>query len=594
MIDGNRMSLRQDHEKTLFGRDGQMISDLLKGNRIGSVVYAATSVGEGFVEAAILTLFARLALSAVQSENPLDYLPVGVDLSSRQAMYILLGLIAIRGLLGLGLAFLTARIQTQVVAKVRFGLAMAYFESNWTARSRIDASDLTHLIVTLPSQIGNIVSGIISNLSRILVMVVMLSIAFAQDTFLTLSLLLLITFLTLALRPLRRWIKGRARRVMDEQRTLTKATGQTTHLLTEAFAFGVVDDLAKPLLTSINQEMKESRALWFGKATVAPVYTTVTYLAVAAGTAVLFIGDGANLAVIGPVLLVILRSLSYGQGIQAVGVALANVSPALQEIDQKLESLKCAKKITENSAGLPRHESFRKLELRDVSYRYEDQIGLALEGVSLDIPAGQWVSIIGPSGGGKSTLLRLMIGIIEPSDGTLAINERKLEPLYLPAWISRVGYVPQVVNVFEGSVADNVRFFRDWITEDQIRAALTEADLLDEIAALPKGLHTCLGPMGVALSGGQQQRLGLARALVGEPEVLVLDEPTSAIDAYSEQKIAEVLRSLASSKTVLITTHRRHLVEQGDLICVVKDGRVEEFGPPEQLVEEGSYWASLI
>ena len=206
-----------------------------------------------------------------------------------------------------------------------------------------------------------------------------------------------------------------------------------------------------------------------------------------------------------------------------------------------------------------------------------------LRDVSFELHRGETVGIVGPSGSGKSTLVQLMLRLREPSQGHIQVDGRQVGTLSLDAWYQRVSFVPQEPRFFAGTVADNIRFFRDGIDDAAVRRAAKLANLEDEIESWPLHYDTPVGERGGQLSGGQRQRLSIARALAKEPDVLVLDEPTSALDVRSESLIRETLRGLGSDTTVVVIAHRLSTLDVCDRIMVVKDGWIEGFDAPDRL-----------
>jgi ATP-binding cassette, subfamily B, bacterial len=203
-----------------------------------------------------------------------------------------------------------------------------------------------------------------------------------------------------------------------------------------------------------------------------------------------------------------------------------------------------------------------------------------LHGISATVQPNEVVGIVGPSGSGKSTLVQLLLGLRAPTSGTVLADGRPIDTLARAEWVRKVAFVPQAAHLLRGSVADNIRFLRDHLTDDDVERAALLAHLHDEIVAFPDGYAHDVGEGGSHLSGGQQQRLCLARALAGDPEVLVLDEPTSALDGRSEALVRETLAELAHRMTIVIVAHRTSTLEVCDRIMVVQSGQLVAFDTP--------------
>ena len=206
-------------------------------------------------------------------------------------------------------------------------------------------------------------------------------------------------------------------------------------------------------------------------------------------------------------------------------------------------------------------EFIRFIRLEDVSFKYLTG-GDVLTGVSLEIKKGEKIAITGESGSGKSTLVDLIIGLNKPTSGKMYIDDAALTDDNIRSWRKKIGYIPQSIYLFDGTVAENVAF-GSVPDEEKIKIALQKANIWDFLAQ-KEGINTLVGDGGIQLSGGQQQRIGIARALYDDPEILVLDEATSALDTETEQKIMDEIYDVSAHKTLIIIAHRLSTVERCD------------------------------
>jgi ATP-binding cassette subfamily B protein len=212
-----------------------------------------------------------------------------------------------------------------------------------------------------------------------------------------------------------------------------------------------------------------------------------------------------------------------------------------------------------------------------------------LRDVSLTIEPGQNIAIVGRSGSGKSTLAKLIVGLLQPTEGTVMYDGHNLAELDLKALRRRIGVVPQAPYVFAGSIRDNIALVDPGAPSDRIVAAARRACVDEDVAQMPMGYETMVADGGATLSGGQRQRLALARALVSDPAVLVLDEATSSLDARTEQGVMESLTGLRSTRVVI--AHRLSTVVNADRIIVIERGQIVEDGTHAQLLRlRGVYW----
>ena len=231
------------------------------------------------------------------------------------------------------------------------------------------------------------------------------------------------------------------------------------------------------------------------------------------------------------------------------------------------------------------------LEIRDLTFAYENRP--VLRDVHFDVRQGQTVGIVGRTGSGKSTLLALLTRSFEPPPGTIFLDGRPIETIPIHQLREWIGMVPQETFLFSESLAENIRFGRGDASDAEVDAAAAQAGLSTDVAGFPQGLGTVIGERGITLSGGQKQRTAIARALVREPLMLILDDSLSAVDTQTEERILQALRDIRKGRTVLIVSHRVSSVKDADHIIVMGDGRIVERGTHEQLVDRGGYYADL-
>jgi len=213
----------------------------------------------------------------------------------------------------------------------------------------------------------------------------------------------------------------------------------------------------------------------------------------------------------------------------------------------------------DNQRGHSRsHEALPKasLAIRDVTYSYPNAESPALDSVSFDVRPGESVALVGPSGSGKSSLIALIAGFLDPNDGEICINDEPLTQWPLAKRRRQLSLVGQQVNLFDASVADNIRFGWPDATDEEVREAARQAHALEFIEALPDGFNTQIGPFGNRLSGGQRQRIAIARAFIKDAPILLLDEPTSALDHKSREEVLKGLENLKANRTTLIISHQ--------------------------------------
>ncbi len=222
------------------------------------------------------------------------------------------------------------------------------------------------------------------------------------------------------------------------------------------------------------------------------------------------------------------------------------------------------------------------IELHDVSFRYDNQEKNVLNHVNIKIPKGKSVAFVGPSGGGKTTLADIVIGLLRPTEGQVTVdNEDILNNI--EQWRKQIGYIPQSIYLIDDTLKTNVAWGMDSskIVDEKVWEALKKAQLADFVTKHEKGLNMDVGERGTRISGGQRQRIGIARALYRDPEVLVFDEATSALDNETEKEVMEAINSLQGTKTMIMIAHRLSTVENCDIIFKVENGQVTQISRDE-------------
>ena len=262
------------------------------------------------------------------------------------------------------------------------------------------------------------------------------------------------------------------------------------------------------------------------------------------------------------------------------------VADALARVDSVLD----AEPVPENDH--PRHPKDASVSLKDVHFSYDGKTDV-IKGVSLKIQPGQMVAFVGPSGGGKSTLANLICRFFDVQSGSVRVGGADVRDIPKEELMDTISFVFQNSRLLKGSILDNVRLGRPQATEAEVLAALKAAQCMDIIEKFPAGIHTVIGTKGVYLSGGEQQRIAIARAMLKNAPILILDEATAFADPDNEAKVQAAFARLAKGKTVLMIAHRLSTVANADCIYVVQDGQIAESGTKDELCAQNGLFARM-
>lgn len=324
--------------------------------------------------------------------------------------------------------------------------------------------------------------------------------------------------------------------------------------------------------------------------TFSTVSTNMLSLSVVAGGALLVLGGNLSLGTLFAFLAALPVVVSPIQIFTQVSQQYFQGKEAFVSIRELLDS-----RYVEHWAGKQKIKDLRgEVEFDEVTFAYEGQVTPALNQISLKIPAGQHIALVGPSGSGKSTVANLILGLYNPSSGRIRVDGFSLEVIDMRWLRRRCAIVMQESLLLSGSIWDNLRFARPGATEEDILKAARLANADSFIQDLPNGFETHVGERGVALSGGQRQRISIARALLRDPRILILDEATSALDYESERLIQNALDNLARGRTVITIAHRLSTVKKADRIVVLEKGKIVEQGSFDELSESHGYFSALL
>jgi ABC-type bacteriocin/lantibiotic exporter with double-glycine peptidase domain len=299
--------------------------------------------------------------------------------------------------------------------------------------------------------------------------------------------------------------------------------------------------------------------------------TEVGFLVILFGIAAAAVHGGTGLASVLAAAALLYRLHPHARDIEGHLLYLAQIEPQLRSVRSML---KVEGKATGSQGHLPMQSLRQGIRFEGVSFRYGDGLPLALDNVSFEIPAGRTTALVGASGAGKTTVIHLLLRLYEPVAGTIQVDRMPLQDLRRTEWLGQLAVAGQDVDLIEGTVIDNILMADVKASRDDVLDAARMAGVAEFVDSLPEGYETWIGQQGHRFSGGQRQRLGLARALLRKPQLLILDEAMNALDNELEHRINKAIAERFPSCTVLIISHHADTVRHADHFIHLQGGRV--------------------
>lgn len=278
--------------------------------------------------------------------------------------------------------------------------------------------------------------------------------------------------------------------------------------------------------------------------------------------------------------------------IKSVASLNTNLQEGLAAANRFFQAMDVEESIKDAPDAKPLVITKGQILLESVKFRYGNNAG-GVEHITLNVPAGAKVALVGASGSGKSTIMNLILRFYDVEEGAIRIDGQNIKDVTLGSLRANIALVSQEIVLFEGSVRDNIAYGKLDATQDDIIQAATQADAHEFITQLPQGYDTLIGPHGVKLSGGQRQRLSIARAMLKNAPILLLDEATSSLDSQSERSVQQALDALMKERTTLVIAHRLSTVQHADIIYVLEQGKIVESGTHASLIEQAGRYHSL-
>ncbi len=314
----------------------------------------------------------------------------------------------------------------------------------------------------------------------------------------------------------------------------------------------------------------------------------------------LIINHQGNLSIIIPILTIYaLASLKLLPAFQQIYSSIATIKGNVAAFKSIEKDLLASRTYKHQSVKQNQNQKFldieTKIDLKNVTFNYPNKKP-TLKKINISIPAKNVIGIVGPTGSGKSTIIDILLGLIEPKEGHLIVNDLIIKEENRREWQNSIGYVGQNIFLSQNSVAENIAFgiSKDLIDFERVHQALELAKMSEEVKTFEKNIHTSVGERGLQLSGGQRQRIGIARALYHNPAVLIFDEATSSLDGGTEKKIMNTIYSLRNDKTIILISHRIKTLKECDYIFFIKDGQITDKGVYNELFQSNTNFINMV
>ncbi len=545
-----------------------------------------------FVAALIVLNSATSTVAPILLARGIDHLAEGVTV---QATVALVGAILLAGALTWTTNFLrqwhTARLVGDVVLRLRQDAAGAVLDRDLSFFDEFPSGRIVSRVIADTEDFATVVTLTLNLLSQGLLVVLIAIVLVTINLYLaliTLTLAPLIVLVALGFRQIARWSTQRAQRALA---SVAASVQETMSGITVAKTFRqeatIYDEFRKVNAQSYTVDVRQG----FVFNGIFPVLLTVAGLGT---TAVVFFGGQSVLA----------GAVSAGtwflflQGINLLWFPLTSVASFWSQFQQGLSASERVfalvdaqpRVVQTDRRPVPRLRG--QIEFRDVDFRYTEREWV-LRGFNLTIAAGETLAVVGHTGAGKSTLARLIVRFYEFQGGQILIDGEDLRTFDLAAYRRQVGIVPQTPFLFSGTVGDNVRYARPEASDATVEAVVRRIDGGHWLDGLPAGLATPVGEAGRGLSLGQRQLVALARVLLQDPAILVLDEATASVDPLTETQIQDGLDLVRRGRTAIVIAHRLSTVKNADRIIVLDHGRIVEAGSHDALLRQGGHYARL-
>lgn len=566
------------------------LAPFFRSSRAGLTALVALSVVAGLVEASLMALIATMAVSIADAADTmtLSLGPVSFGAGRNVMFAVAIGLALLRAGLQLLLARLPAQMSAGVLSDLRIQLFESFTQSAWSVKSRERDGAFQTLMTQNVTNTANAVISLGTGITAAIMFVVMAAGALTQSAVAASVFMVVALALFFALRPLARRLRQHAKRLSEEGMSFTNEVQEVVQVAEETEVFGATESYRAAFHAHVESVRAPHARTRFWAVGLPGLYQSVALLLLVISLIAVAVWGVTQLAALAAVVLLLVRALTYAQQVQT---SLTNIDERVPFMHQIVDALE-RYRGTPQQDGIEPLGTVRSLGLAHVVFGYEPGRDI-LRDISFEVARGEAIGIVGPSGAGKSSIVQVLLRLRDPRAGAVLVNGRDARQVRRAEWQRQVSYVPQSSQVVWGTVRDNIRFHREWISDDAVLAAAQRAHIHDDILSWPQGYDTVIGQRASAVSGGQRQRIALARALADDPAVLVLDEPTSALDVRSEELVQASLQEIKQDTIIVLVAHRLSTLAVCDRVVVMVDGEVSAVGAQSDLLHESDFFRTV-
>lgn len=508
-----------------------------------------------------------------------------LKISLHLVLGLMIALFILKALVSILINYISERVAAQYLKDVGSSLFKKTLTANWPFLINQKVGYLDRMIASDATSAAAILQTSSEMMLRLTALLTYTLLALKISTPITLWSLLFGTIIVLVFKPFFYKLRRLSLTVGNTGKDLSHHINESVIGIKTVKAFGVEDAIAEKG-SGFFETLKKvqirigviSRAQGYLFEPASLIFISVLF---AYSTRI----PGFDIASFAVIIYLIQKMFGFIQGVQG---KIDDINSAYPRLKTMLAYQKDLENNQESASGTKPFKFDNSLEIKNVSFTYPNTENNILQNINFSVKRGEMIGIIGPSGAGKTTLVDLLLRLLEPQDGTIEIDDMEVSAISLNSWHQKVGYVPQDVFLLHDTVEANIRFYDGAISQKRVEEAAKLANIYDFIQELPDKFQTSVGERGVKLSGGQKQRISLARVLAKEPSLLILDEATSSLDNESEAMIQKAINNLKGKVTVIVIAHRLTTVMNADRLIVLNKGTIAETGAPDELINNAN------